>query len=234
MIPLTRWLGSLLGSMLPLVVVATASGSITVATDAQRPALRVDARGNAEVSWTAGGARRYLLVPPTGPVYPGRRLEGADVSRNSTAVAIPFRRSLRRTPDSRLWALQAWRVSPGGPVELRFSRWRGAPPKVTISSEPRFGGELVTGRATFAGRPVPLQSPTPEGKRLRSYAYVDRLVSGGWRRVAGAATRADGSFRFLVPASELGSSYRAVVPGPNLGVVLAPDAVSAPVASSRG
>jgi hypothetical protein len=189
--------------------------------------------GNAEVSWTAGGVRRYVFVPPTGRVYPGRRLTAADVSRSSNAVVLPFRRVLRRTPDGRLWALQAWRVQPGGPVELRFSRWRGAPPTVTLTAEQRFDGERVTGRATFGGRPVPLFSPTPEGKRIRSFAYVERETGAGWGRTAGVATKADGSFQLFIPAGRLGARYRAIVPGPNIGTILAPDAASAPVPSSR-
>lgn len=220
-------------ALLALASAAAASASITVATNVQRPALRVDARGNAEVSWTAGGARRYLLVPPTGRVFPGRRLSGRDVSAGTTSVSLPFRRVLRRTPDGRLWALQTWRVRPGGPVELRFSRWRGAPPRVTAETRPQFQGELLTGSATLAGRPVPLFSPTPEGKRIRSFAYVDRWNGTGWSRVAGAATRADGTFRLFISAGALAPRYRAVLPGPNVGATLAPDVVSAAVPSSR-
>lgn len=223
----------LLSSIAALTLVTGASASITIGTNAQRPALRVDGRGNAEISWTAGGVRRYVLVPPAGRVYPGRRLTAADVSLRSSAPVLPFRRQLRRTPDGRVWALQIWRVHPRGPVELRFSRWRGKPPKLTLAAEPRFSGELLSGRATFAGRPVPLYSPTPEGKRIRSYAYIDRETPSGWRRIGGVATRADGSFRLLVPARDLGRRYRAVLPGPNLGSALAPDIVSAPVLSSR-
>ena len=200
-----------------LALTTRAFASITVATDAQRPALRVDGAGNAEVSWTAGGERRYVLVPPAGPVFPGRRLIGADVSRPAAKPALPFRRVMRRTPDGRLWALQAWRVRPGGPVELRFSRWRGEPPLVTLAAELAFEGELLSGRATFAGRAVPLTSPTPEGTRLRSFVYLDRLVGGSWQRIGGVATRANGTFRRLLKASELGSRYRAVVTGPNIG-----------------
>jgi hypothetical protein len=219
--------------LLALASAAAASGSITVATNVERPALRVDARGNAEVSWTAGGVRRYLLVPPTGRVFPGRRLSGRDVSVSTGAVPLPFRRVLRRTPDGRLWALQTWRLRPGGPVELRFARWRGTPPRVTAETRPQFQGELLTGSATFAGRPVPLYSPTPEGKRIRSFAYVDRWNGTGWRRVAGAATRADGTFRLFIGAGALAARYRAVLPGPNVGATLAPDVVSAAVLSSR-
>ena len=224
---------ALIGLALPLAIAASASASTTLGTNAQRPALRVDAGGNAEVSWTAGGVRRYVFVPPTGRVYPGRRLTAADVSRPSNAVALPFRRVLRRTPDGRMWALQTWRTNPGGPVELRFSRWRGTPPTVTVTSKPQFDGELVSGRATFAGRPVPLFSPTPEGKRIRSYAYIDRETTSGWSRIAGVATRADGTFRLFIPAGKLGARYRAVLPGPNIGTTLAPDVASVPVPSSR-
>lgn len=216
-----------------LASAAAGSASITVGTNVQRPALRVDARGNAEVSWTAGGVRRYLLVPPTGRVFPGRRLPGRDVSVGTTSVSLPFRRVLRRTPDGRLWALQTWRIRPGGPVELRFARWRGAPPRVTAETRPQFQGELLTGSATFAGRPVPVFSPTPEGKRIRSYAYVDRWNGTGWSRIAGAATRANGTFRLFIGAGALAVRYRTVLPGPNVGATLAPDVVSAAVPSSR-
>jgi hypothetical protein len=166
-------------------------------------------------------------------VFPGRRLAGADVSRTAGVPAIPFRRVLRRTPDGRLWALQAWRVQPGGPLELRFSRWRGKPPEVTLKAEVAFEGELLSGRATFAGRAVPLTSPTPEGKRLRSFVYVERFAGGAWKRIGGIATRANGSFRRLLKPSELGSRYRAIVPGPNIGTTLAPDGVSPAVPTSR-
>jgi hypothetical protein len=88
-------------SALALVAPAPAAASVTVTTNAQRPALRVDARGYAEVSWIARGERRTLLIPPRGRAFPGRRLRGRDVSRPSTAFRLPFQRALRRTPDGR-------------------------------------------------------------------------------------------------------------------------------------
>lgn len=219
-----RLAGLVTGSIVLLLApAATAAASITVATNAERPALRVDARGNAEVSWSAAGVRRYLLVPPRGRVFPGRRLPGRDVSAATTSVSLPFRRVLRRTPDGRLWALQTWRVRPGGPVELRFSRWRGAPPRVTAETRPQYQGELLSGHGSFAGRPVPLFSPTPEGKRIRSYVYIDRRNGRGWSRLAGAATRSDGTFRLFVAADAVAPRYRVVLPGPNVGATLAPD-----------
>jgi len=211
-----------------LAGVGSASASQNVATNVQRPALRVDSHGWAEVSWTAGGVRRFLLIPPAGEVFPGRRLTRRDVSTPTSAVSIPFRKVLRRTPDGRFWALQAWRVRPDGPVDLRFSRWRGAPTQVVIEAvEPRFDGYVVRGRATFHGRPIPPWSATPEGKRIRSYAYIDRATPTGWRRIGGVRVRADGTFERFVPAGGP-PRFRAVLPGPNISsTVWAPDARSA-------
>src|SRR5205085_520440 len=152
---------------------------------------------------------------PRGEVMPGGRLSGRDVSRPTSSVAIPFGKIVRRTPDGRYWALQAWRVHPGGPVELRFSRWRGRPTAVVLESvTPRFNGYVVTGRATFAGLPIPLWSLTPEGKRIRSYAYIDRATRSGWRRVGGVAVRADGTFSRFVAGAAAPQRFRAVLPGP--------------------
>jgi hypothetical protein len=212
-----------------LLAVATAgpaAGSIAVAYDAQRPALRVDSRGNAEVSWTAGGVRRYLLVPPRGRVLPGARLPGPDVSRGAPRPRVSFQRVLRRTPDGRRWALQTWRVRAGGPVELHFSRWRGAPTRVTFTVTET----VLEGSAEFQGRPVAGSSRTPEGKRLRHYAFVDCLGCGGtraWKRLTAVPTRADGSFRLFLRPAWRGSRYRVTVAGPNRGATLAPIASAA-------
>jgi hypothetical protein len=201
-----------------LAACGSASASITVAGGAARPALRVDAQGNAQVSWTAGGGRRTLLVPAHGSVLPGARLPGRDVSRPSP-LRIPFGRVVRQTPDGRLWALQAWQVQPGA-AELHFSRWRGSPLEVSVS----FDGRRVTGSAAFQGTPVTGFSPTPEGKRQREYAYLDCLCGGRWTRMQGVALAADGSFALLVkPRYVGGTAFRAIVPGPNRGTVFAPD-----------
>src|SRR5262245_55209960 len=104
-----------------------AAASIKVAGDARAASLRVDSAGNAEIDWTtSGGARRSLLVSPSGGLVYGGRLAGGDVSAPA-AAPIPFALSVRRTPDGALWALQAWQRLAHGPVELRFSRWRGEP-----------------------------------------------------------------------------------------------------------
>jgi hypothetical protein len=213
---------------LTLIAAESAASSITVATNVQRPALRVDALGNAEVSWTASGRRHYLLVPPTGRFLPGARLLGIDVSRASTAVAIPYRRVLRRTPDGRYWALQTWQVGFAKAIELRFSRWRGAPTRITLAAQPSGQTELLTGRATFQGRPVTGSSPTNAGKLILHSAFFDCFACGTpeWLRFTAKRTSGDGSFSVTVPLTRRGTKYRASITGPNRGTTLAPDAAA--------
>ena len=217
-----------------LALAGPGATSLNVAENVRRPALRVDGRGWAEVSWTSAGARRYLLIPPTGRVLPGRRLTRPDVSRPTNAVAIPFGKALRRTPDGRYRALQLWRVHPADAVELRFSRWPGQPTELVLEAvEPQAGGYVVSGRATFHAKPVPQWSLTPEGKRIRTYAYIDRATATGWRRIGGVAVRADGSFARFVPGSRL-PRFRAVLPAPNISsATWAPDALSQPLAPAQ-
>jgi hypothetical protein len=209
-----------------LAAIAAASASITVATNAARPALRVNARGDAEVSWTAGGVRRYLLVPARGRFIPGARLSGRDVSAPVSTPAIPYARALRRTSDGRLWALQAWRVAFAKSTELRFSRWRGAPTQLTLEAMPQGETEVLSGLATFQGRPVAGTSPTNAGKRILLSAFFDCFGCGatGWFRFNARRTARDGSFGVTVPLNRRGSRYRVSITGPNRGATLAPDA----------
>ena len=211
------------------------SASISVAKNVARPALRVDALGNAEVSWHAGGVRRTLLIPTAGLYLPGGRISTADVSRPATVRGLPFARVVRRTPDGTYYALQTWRVEAGGPVELHFSRWKGARTTVTLKAEAAAGTERLVGRAQFAGKPVAGYSRTNSGIRYRIFAYLDCYAcpKPAWRRVAGVAPRADGTFRLLLPADSRGIRYRVSIAGPNLGLTLAPDASATAVTSLR-
>ena len=67
------------------------------------------------------------------------RWQHLDEGRQSThqVPGLPFARVIRRGPDGRFYALQTWRVEPGGPVELHFSRWKGAPTTSTSPPSPR-------------------------------------------------------------------------------------------------
>jgi hypothetical protein len=83
---------------------------------------------------------------------------------------------------------------------------------------------VLQGSADFQGRPVTGFSPTPEGKRLRHYAFVDCLGcrTPAWRRLTAVLTRTKGSFRLFLRPAWRGSRYRVTVAGPNRGTTLAP------------
>jgi hypothetical protein len=137
---------------------------------------------------------------------------------------VPFALAVRRTPDGRTWALQAFPQGTGKPPELHFARWAGAPTALTLSLD----GARLTGSATFQGKPVTGSTTTLEGKRQRVYVYLDCLgcpLGGtGWGRMIGVAPKADGSFAVALRAEWTGKRYRATVAGPNRGATLAPDA----------
>src|SRR3954452_9172251 len=137
-----------------LAAAPSAAASITLAAGATAPTVRVDAAGNAEVSWTADGRRRTALVPRAGAVVPGGRLEGADVSEPVRGSHIPFQRVLRSRSGGWYYALQTWRVAPTGPVELRFSRWTGVPTEATLTAKEVALGVRLFGRVTLDEQPL--------------------------------------------------------------------------------
>jgi hypothetical protein len=212
---------------LALAFASTAAASVTVTRNAVRPALRIDRHGNAEVSWMASGARRTLLIPADGRALPGGHLVGRDVSRRTTAVTIPFRRALRRTPDGRYWALQSWRLVREGAVELRFSRWRGSATKMELAAQSAGLRQLLRGRATFHRRAVTGFWRTLEGTPIRHAAVLECFAcygKRGWSWFNSVRTQADGSFGATVPPAAHADRYRASIVGPNVGATLAPDA----------
>jgi len=216
----------MLAAFAALAAAQSATAAITVGSNASAPALRVDAKGNAEVTWTAAGQKRAALIRTgaAGP-SPGGALPGPDVSEVVRGDHIPFQRVLRTGPGGWYYALQAWRRSPGGAVLLRFSRWRGVPTEVSLTAEKSGTGVKLFGRATLDEQQLPLTS-------TRGLVYLDALVHGAWKRVASAELRASASYRKTVAKADLGDRYRAKVPGPNAGATLAPDAssvVDAPV-----
>ena len=204
---------------------ATAGASIWIANGARAAQLRVDARGYAEVRWRDARGAHTILVPPRGRLLPGGRISGADVSRPDSRLSLPMKVLVRRAPDGRRWALQAWQVLPRGQVELHLSRWRGAPTRIEPETPCCPDGRL-RGTVGFGGRPVYGFSPTPEGKRIRLVAYVDYARPGaGWARAAGVFLRPPtGSFALFLQSRWRSTRYRVTVAGPNRGTTLAPDA----------
>ena len=230
--------GAFLAAMAALAAVDRADASIKVAGDGRDAILRVDGAGFAEVDWTAAdGARRSLVVSPGGSLTYGGRLAGGDVSAPA-AVPLPFAVVVRRTPDGALWALQAWRRLARGPVELRFSRWRGDPTRLTLRAICcKWGGERIQGEASFQGRPIYGQHSTLQGVPLDPFGrnvYLDSYRPSGWTRMMGIlANRPTGFFSLWIRGYWQGSRYRAAMIGPNWGWTLAPDAqAEAPSAHS--
>jgi hypothetical protein len=220
-----------LGILAALALPASAEGSVKVAGDARNPAFRVNAAGYATVSWTSSwGTRRIAYVNPRGRIRYGRGAPGRDVSYPSSAVALPMLVALRGTPDGRFWALQAWRRIKTGPVELRLSRWRGAPTLLTLRMVCcKWRSEVARGNASFHGRPIYGFRATPSGVALDRFGrnvYIDSWRGGEWKRTMGLmARRPTGWFGLWIRPHWRGSQYRARMVGPNWGrSLLGPDA----------
>src|SRR5262245_19692271 len=200
-----------------------ALASVSVGTNAAAPVLRVDAKGNAEISYKVGGQKRTVLVPVNGAVLYGGKIAGADVSKASSAD-VPFAKVVRSGPGGWTYALQTW-PSRGGPVELRFSRWKGKPTKLTLTATQQRLGIALAGKVTYDGKPIPTTSRTPGGVVVREYVYIDQQVGGHWQIVGGVTIKGDGSYRRMLYGGPSGSLFRASVAGPNIGSVYAPDVI---------
>ena len=115
-------------------------------------------------------------------------------------------------------------------MELRFSRWRCAPTRLTLNATCcKWKGENIAGRASFHGKPVHGFSATPEGVPLDKFGrnvYLDTRRGGQWRRMLGIlARRPHGRFNLWIrPPPWHGTQYRATISGPNRGWALGPDA----------
>lgn len=202
-----------------------ARASIWITDEPVRPALRIDAKGTAEVSWRQSGARQTVIVPARGQLYHGGSLSGPDVSRPAQVAGLPHALVVRRTPDGLLYALQAWQEKPGAPTDIHLVRWRGGLTELTLTRD----GDRLAGKASFQGKPVTGHTFTLEGKRPRIYVFLEcfacpAAAGGGWAPMLGVAPRADGSFRVLLRPTWVGKRYRAKVAGPNVGTTFAPDA----------
>jgi hypothetical protein len=215
---------------LALVLTGHASGSVKVAGDARDPVLLVGGGGTAEIRWTtAGGVPRVAVVRPDGSIRWGRRAVARDVSVPATDVSLPVAVAFRRTPDGALWALQAWRRLRGGPVELRFSRWRGEPTVLSLEATCcKWKSERIQGTASFHGEAVFGFSATRTGVPLDTFGrnvYLDTFRDGAWRRMMGILThRPTGFYRLWIRPHWRGERYRGTIVGPNRGWTLAPDA----------
>jgi hypothetical protein len=220
-----------------LLVPGRAAGSVMVASWARSPTLKVVASGAAEVDWTAAGTRHSVVIYRNGTRRYGLHLNGRDVSFPTTAVSIPMAIAVRQTPNGSDWGLQAWRRLRTGPLELRFSRWKGAPTVLNLGAVCcKWRSENVVGQATFHGKPIFGRHATRTGVPLDKFGrnvYLDTFRGGAWRRMMGILThRNTGRFSLWIRPYWRGTAYRGTIIGPNWGWTLGPDA-QAQTQSSR-
>jgi hypothetical protein len=212
-----------------LALPSAAGASIKIAGDVKHPALRVNAAGWATVTYWKSGSWHKAKVSPLGKITWGKAAPGPDVSKKTDAVSIPFMKQLRVGPTGRYWALQAWQRLKGGQIELRLSRWRGAPTLLELWAWCcKWNSEVVRGRATFHGKPIYGYRNTPEGVPLDGLGrnvYIDTYRGGKWKRTMGILThRPTGTFGLWIRPYWRGTQYRAAMVGPNWGRMLGPDA----------
>jgi hypothetical protein len=220
-----------------LVLPGRALASMKVASWASSPTLKITSRGAAEVGWTTRGKRHSVVIYRNGSRRYGIHLKGRDVSFPTTAVSIPMALAIRQTPNGYFWALQAWRRLRTGPLELRFSRWKGAPTQLTLGAVCcKWRSENVVGQATFHGRAIFGYHATRTGVPLDNYGrnvYLDTFRGGAWERMMGILThRNTGRFSLWIRPNWRGTAYRGTIIGPNWGWTLGPDA-QAQTQSSR-
>ena len=218
-----------LGTLAALALPTAAEASIKVAGNAHDATLRVNVRGVATVTYTKAGRRMSAVVSTRGRIRWNRRAPGRDVTFPTSAVSLPMLVTLRQGPTGRFWALQAWRRLRHGPVELRLSRWRGAPTRLQLWTYCcKWRSEIVRGRATFHGRPIFGYRSTRQGVPLDGLGrnvYIDSYRRGRWIRLMGILThRPTGRFGLWIRRYWRGSQYRGKMVGPNWGRMLGPDA----------
>ena len=223
-----------LGILTVLAIAPVAEGSIKIAGNASSASFRVNARGVATVTYVLNGRARSAVVYPSGRVRYNRRAAGRDVSFPTSSVSVPMPIAVRQTRSGTFFALQAWRRLRRGPVELRFSRWWGAPTLLTLGTVCcKWRSEIVRGQATYHGRPIIGYRFSRSGVPLDKFGrnvYLDSLRAGRWERMMGiVARRPVGRFRLWIRPHWRGEAYRGRIIGPNWGRTLAPDAeASAP------
>jgi hypothetical protein len=226
-----------------LAVPAHASASLLIARATSHETLRVSASGAAQITWRAGG-RVHTAVVAGGRVRWHRRVHGRAAAAHRQGIDVPDGIAEVSLPNGLHFALQrvrrtgqfGWR----GPLELRFSRWRGASTRLSLRAEWVDHGRMprVCGTATYHGRPFYGTASSLLGNPLDAYGrnvYLDvRHPGAGWYRIMGVLTHPDGFALLIREPLWRGASYRGYVPGPNVGGDLAPDAVATTPLPPRG
>ena len=216
---------------------STAGASLKVSAWTSHEHLSVARDGSAQITWREAGRTRVAVIRGDRVSYRGRI--GARHIGRHVAPQVAYGVDEVVLAGGTHYALQRVRRlgqfgSLGAP-ELRFARWRGAQPNLSLTGEWAYHGRFprVCGTATYHGRPFFGGRHTLSGRPLDALGrnvYIDVLRGSRWFRIMGVLTRPRGFALLIREAAWRGSRYRALVPGPNVDGDLAPDVTaSAPM-----
>ena len=226
-----------LGAVVLALLPATAGASLRISAWTSGERLTVTSDGTAQITWREAGRRRVAIVRGNRIAYRRHVVPARGGRKVTPSVAYGVAEVV--LPDGTHYALQRIRrlgqFGRRGAPELRFARWRGAQPSLSLTGEWAYNGRLprICGTATYHGRPFFGGAHTLGGRPLDAFGrnvYIDVLRPDGWFRIMGVLTRPRGFALLIRDAAWRGSRYRALVPGPNIDGDLAPDVTaSAPL-----
>jgi hypothetical protein len=209
---------------------ATAGASLKISAWTAGEHLSVGRDGSAQITWREAGRMRTAVVRGDHVRY--RAKIGRHHVGRHIAPDVAYGRDEVVLPNGTHYALQRIRrlgqFGQRGAPELRFARWRGAPPQLSLTGEWAYHGRFprMCGTATYHGQPFFGGAHTLSGRPLDAFGrnvYIDVLRPGGWFRIMGVLTRPRGFALLIREAAWRGSLYRALVPGPNIAGDVAPD-----------
>lgn len=220
---------------------ATSDASLKISAWTAGEHLSVARDGSAQITWREGGRMRVAVVRGDHVSYRGR-IGRHHVGRH-LAPDVAYGLDEIVTRDGTHYALQRVRrlgqFGRLGAPELRFARWRGEQPRLSLTGEWAYHGRFprLCGTATYHGRPFFGGRHTLSGRPLDAFGrnvYIDVLRGGGWFRIMGVLTRPKGFALLIRKDSWRGARYRALVPGPNVDGDLAPDVTASIPLPARG
>jgi hypothetical protein len=220
---------------------ATASASLKISAWTAGERLAIAPDGSAQIIWHEGGRTRSAVVRGDRVTYNAHL--GARHGGRHVAPDVAYGRDEVVLPNGTHYALQRVRrlgqFGELGAPELRFARWRGEQPRLSLTGEWAYHGRMprICGTATYHGRPFFGGRHTLSGRPLDAFGrnvYIDVLRSSGWFRIMGVLTRPRGFALLIRDTAWRGTLYRALVPGPNVDGDLAPDVIATAPLPSRG
>jgi hypothetical protein len=226
-----------LAALALVIAPATAGASLKISAWTGGERLAVARDGSAQITWREDGRTRTAVVRGSHILY--RAHIGARHIGRHIAPDVAYGRDEVVLANGTHYALQRVRrlgqFGRLGAPELRFARWRGRQPQLSLTGEWAYDGRFprICGTATYHGHAFFGGRHTLSGRPLDAFGrnvYIDVLRRGGWFRIMGVLTRPKGFALLIRTTAWRGARYRALVPGPNVDGDMAPDVTaSAPL-----